>query len=228
MIVSELYPDKRQLEIDPAVTPVQIGEQWYPKLAGPRFNFVLRDESGHRTNSNSISNSIDRYFLKVIRWNSDLIISTGETARSENLRASKYAPIAIISNHPDDLGIPATLEQSGLVVAICSRTDQKIRYPNSNTKFIKLQSTAISESISEVIDSFGSTSPVVEVGPTSAQQLARVHFFDEICLTVASSPSELSATQTAETFLKKLGAEAQLLQLLCSNETYFFRFRVLK
>ena len=119
MIVRELFPGKNELEIDTSTSSVAAGHIWYPEISGARFNFVIHSVSREYQNSNSITNPIDRYFLKVIRSQSDLIITSGKTAKAEAINSSKFAPIAIITNHPDQLLIPATLEPSSNQVIVC-------------------------------------------------------------------------------------------------------------
>lgn len=78
---------------------------------GWRATLVL-DKLGKTTGidntSKSISNEEDLLLLRTLRSNSDLIVTTGATARLENYRASKFAPIAFVTNHPESLRkIPA-------------------------------------------------------------------------------------------------------------------------
>jgi hypothetical protein len=228
VIVSELFPGKNELEIDPSTSSVAAGQIWYPKISGARFNFVIHSVSREYQNSNSITNPIDRYFLKVIRSQCDLIITSGKTAIAEALNSSKFAPIAIITNHPDQLLIPATLEPSSNQVIVCSRTAPTITFQNSNVRFLQLHSQQITEVLDEVIQATGSSSPVIEVGLSTALELAREGYFVELCLSVVSAISLQDATASADEFLAKLQLEMELLQTLCCMDTYLFRFKALK
>ena len=228
MIVRELFPGKNELEIDPSTSSVAAGQIWYPKISGARFNFVIRSVNHEYQNSDSISNAIDRYFLKVIRSQCDLIITSGKTAKAEALNSSKFAPIAIITNHPDQLFIPATLEPSSNQVIVCSQTVPSIAFQNRNVKFLQIHSQQITEVLEEVIQATGSSSAVIEVGLSTALELAREGYFVELCLSVVSAISLEDATASADEFLGKLELDVELLQTLCCMDTYLFRFKALK
>jgi len=228
VIVRELFPGKNELEIDPSTSSVTAGQIWYPQISGARFNFVIHSVSREYQNSNSITNPIDRYFLKVIRSQSDLIITSGKTAIAEALNSSKFAPIAIVTNHPDQLLIPATLEPSSNQVIVCSQTVPSIVFQNSNVKFLQIHCQQITEVLEEVIQATGSSSPVFEVGLSTALELAREGYFAELCVSVVSAISLQDATASADEFLAKLQLEMELLQTLCCMDTYLFRFKALK
>jgi riboflavin biosynthesis pyrimidine reductase len=228
VIVRELFPGKNELEIDPNTSSVAAGQIWYPKISGARFNFVIHPVNHEYQNSDSISNAIDRYFLKVIRSQCDLIITSGKTAKTEALNSSKFAPIAIITNHPDQLLIPATLEPSSNQVIVCSQTVPSIAFQNTNVKFQQIHSLQIAEVLDEVIQATGSSSPVVEVGLSTALELAREGYFVELCLSVVSAISLQAATASVEELLAKLELEVELLQTLCCIDTFLFRFKALK
>jgi hypothetical protein len=228
VIVRELFPGKNELEIDPGTSSVAAGQIWYPKISGARFNFVIHSVSHEYQNSDSISNPIDRYFLKVIRSQSDLIITSGKTAKAEALNSSKFAAVAIITNHPDHLLIPAILEPSSNQVIVCSQTVPTITFRNSNVRFLKVQSQQITEVLDELIQATGSSAPVIEVGLSTALELARGDFFVELCLSVVSATSLQDASASVEVFLANLELEVELLQTLCCIDTYLFRFKALK
>lgn len=61
-------------------------------------NFV--DESG---SSAGLGNKEDLSLLLSLREKADVIVTSGATARAENYRASRFAPITVISNHPESL-----------------------------------------------------------------------------------------------------------------------------
>ena len=228
MIVRELFPGKNELEIDPSTSSVAAGQMWYPEISGARFNFVIHSVSREYQNSNSITNPIDRYFLKVIRSQSDLIITSGKTAIAEALNSSKFATIAIVTNHPDQLLIPATLEPSSNQVIVCSQTVPSIVFQNSNVKFLQIHSQQIKEVLEEVIQATGSSSPVIEVGLSTALELAREGYFVELCISVVSATSPQDASSSVEEFLANLELDVELLQTLCCMDTYLFRFKALK
>jgi hypothetical protein len=61
--------------------------------------------------SKSISNNLDFKLLMALRAKCDVIVTTGKTARLESYKASRFAPIAIISRQSNPkIGIPAFSE----------------------------------------------------------------------------------------------------------------------
>jgi riboflavin biosynthesis pyrimidine reductase len=58
--------------------------------------------------SSGLSSPFDLELLKSLRSQADCIVTTGKTARAENYKASKFAPIAFLTRKPLSLkGIPA-------------------------------------------------------------------------------------------------------------------------
>ncbi len=63
---------------------------------------------GEAGSSSDLSSPFDLELLKSLRSQADCIVTTGKTARAENYKASKFAPIAFLTHSPDSLkGIPA-------------------------------------------------------------------------------------------------------------------------
>lgn len=61
--------------------------------------------------SKSISNSTDLQLLLALRSKSQLIVTTGQTARAEQYRASRFAPLAFLTQQPETLAhLPAIKE----------------------------------------------------------------------------------------------------------------------
>ena len=226
MIVKELFPGTAELEIEPETSSLQDASHWYPRFLGIRFNYVLDAIDRAATNSDVASNKLDRYFLRVIRSSSDLIITTGKTARTERLRSSKLAPMAIITSQPDSLNIPAIEEQSSQPVYVCSEVAPKLPFGNSNAKWLKISSTSIAEIVDEVLAKLNSKSPLLEIGINSLRELASPNLVNELCLTVTNAASRDLAIAASESFLKSVGSVAEQIQLLNSGNTWIFRFRV--
>jgi riboflavin biosynthesis pyrimidine reductase len=62
--------------------------------------------------SKSISNNLDLALLMALRSKSSVIVTTGETARKESYRSSRFAPLAFITKNPQSLAdLPAIKEQ---------------------------------------------------------------------------------------------------------------------
>lgn len=226
MIVKELFPVAAELEIEPETSSLQDVSHWYPRFLGIRFNYVVDAIDRTVTNSDVASNELDRYFLRVIRSSSDLIITTGKTARAERLRSSKVAPMAIITSQPDSLNIPAIEEQSSHPVYVCSEVAPKLPFGNSNAKWLETSSASIAEIVLEVQAKLNSKNPLLEIGIDSLRELASPNLVTEICLTVTNAASRDLAIAASESFLKSVGSVAEQLQLLNSGNTWLFRFRV--
>lgn len=62
------------------------------------------ETQGDDGTSKPLSNSFDLSILLALRSKADLIVTTGETARAEEYRSSRFAPIAVISRSPQSLG----------------------------------------------------------------------------------------------------------------------------
>ena len=226
MIVKELFPGNAEVQIDPKTSSLQVASHWYPSTPGIRFNYVINATGTPAEYSDADSNELDRYFLRVIRSSSDLIITTGKTARAERLRSSKLAPMAIITSQPDSLKIPALEEQSSHPVYVCSEVAPKQPFRNSNAKWLEISSASIAEIVVEVLAKLNSKSPLLEIGIDSLRELASPNLVNELCLTVTNAASRDLAVEASEGFLKSAGLVAEQLQLLNSGNTWLFRFRV--
>ena len=226
MIVKELFPGTAELEIEPETSSLHDASHWYPRILGIRFNYVVDAIDRTATNSDATSNELDRYFLRVIRSSSDLIITTGKTALAERLRSSKLAPMAIITSQPDSLNIPALEEQSSHPVYVCSKVAPKQPLRNSNAKWLAISSASIAEIVVEVLAKLNSKSPLLEIGIKSFRELASPNLVNELCLTVTNADSRDLAIAASDSFLKSVGSVAEQIQLLNSGNTWLFRFRV--
>jgi riboflavin biosynthesis pyrimidine reductase len=61
------------------------------------------ETQGDDGTSKPLSNPFDLSILLALRSKADLIVTTGETARAEEYRTSRFAPIAVISRRPESL-----------------------------------------------------------------------------------------------------------------------------
>jgi riboflavin biosynthesis pyrimidine reductase len=228
MIIDEVFPSQTSIEVDLDNTDFESVSAWYPKILGSRFNFVVSSKASGNQNSNELSNPVDRYILKAIRSQSDLIITTGKTARAEILRASKFASLVIITKDPKNIDIPATNLSSERPVFIASPESRGRDYANTNLKFMKLNMTGFAESAAAVLAELESHSPVFETGLDSFRDLAAAGLIDEVCLTVTSAASSDEAESQAQHFLDANGIQVKKRLHLVSADTHFFRFQVLK
>ena len=220
MILNEYFPNKGKVH--------EVDEQsfeglaaLYPKVTGYRFNYVT-SHSDSGSNSNEISNPLDRVLLRFLRSQSDLIITTGETTRSENLNSSKFAPMLILSNSANPLEIRATQIESSQYVYIT----QKLGSIYPNEKAIAIGS--IQESALRFATNFcrlnGFEHVVLECGLTVAKDFATSNLLAEIDLTVTNIEDEDKAIALAYSFISRLGATLEMKQLLGTEDTWFFRF----
>ena len=194
----------------------------YPKVEGLRFNFVIANGTNLDTSSENSTNKLDRELLKFIRSQSDLIITTGKTARAENLTASKFAPMLILTTSSDDLNIAAVQVNEGKPVYITQRLGTQ--YPSEKAIAIGV----VQEQLPEFVDSFCRANSfkhsVLESGMETALIFASSGKINEVDLTLTNFTSKIDAEATAKDFLGKIGFEAELLQILRSEDTWFFRF----
>ena len=197
-------------------------EALYPKVDGLRFNFVMANGTNLDTSSDNSTNKLDRELLKFIRSQSDLIITTGKTARAENLAASKFAPMLILTTYKENLDIAAVQANQGKPVYITQRLGT--HYPNEKAIAIG----GVQDKLPEFVDSFcranNFRNSVLESGVETAKIFAASEKINEVDLTLTNFISKLDAEATADEFLVKIGFEARLLQLLKSDDTWFFRF----
>jgi DNA-binding LacI/PurR family transcriptional regulator len=194
----------------------------YPKVEGLRFNFVIANGINLDTSSDNSTNKLDRELLKFIRSQSDLIITTGKTARAENLAASKFAPMLILTTSSEDLDVAAVHANEGKTVYITQRL---------GTQYQSEKATAIGivqDQLPEFVDSFCRANSfkhsVLECGMETAKIFAPSGNITEVDLTLTNFASKLDAEAAAKDFLVKIGFEANLLQILRSEDTWFFRF----
>jgi hypothetical protein len=194
----------------------------YPEVEGLRFNFVIANGTNLDASSDNSTNKLDRELLKFIRFQSDLIITTGKTARAENLAASKYAPMLIFTTSSEDLDIAAVQANEGKPVYITQRLGTQ--YPSEKAIAIG----GVQDKLPEFVDSFCRANnfrkPVLESGVETAKIFATAGKINEVDLTLTSFNNRIDAEASAKDFLGKIGFEALLIQILRSEDTWFFRF----
>lgn len=77
-------------------------EGWRASLVLPH-DFKSTEDFYRAGKSSNLSNAEDKLTLIALREAADVIITTGETARNENYRGSKHAPIAVLTRNPETL-----------------------------------------------------------------------------------------------------------------------------
>jgi len=68
---------------------------------------------GEAGTSSDLSSPFDFELLKSLRSQADCIVTTGKTARTENYKPSKFAPIAFLTRSPHSLNEISAFEQPG-------------------------------------------------------------------------------------------------------------------
>ena len=192
---------------------------YYPKLSGIRFNYVISalDET---SNSDDLTSSLDRMALKAIRAQSNLIVTTGLTARNEKLRASMFADLLVITNQ-ENIGFPALDSNSSQKILV---TCTALNTANDNAQAIgKVTGELTDWFLREVASKYESI--VLETGLTTAKYFAKADLINEVCLTVTGADLE-TASQLATEFLENLGVQASLVQRIDYLDTQMFRFSV--
>lgn len=140
----------------------------YQSLDGVRLNMVVdsagkfRDSTG---SSRGISNDLDRALLVHLRKLSDVFVTGGSTARSENYRVPKTGKLAIVSR--------ATVPDG----AISLRPPETVSLPNW---------------VIDELKSCGFRRILLEVGPSLARQFLAKNLVDEFCLTVVDADADLA------------------------------------
>ena len=194
----------------------------YPRVSGFRFNYVISPNNSS-VESDLVSVPLDRVILKFIRSQSDLIITTGLTARSEVLKGSSYAPMLILTNTDASIDVPALTKESQRNVYVTQKLETS--YQNSQAMAIgKVQQPLTDFCISfSKHNDFGSV--VLESGLTVAAEFAQAGLLAEIDITVTGVQAKLDAEEVAKELLVRLTLETlQQTQLLQFENNWFFRF----
>ena len=219
MKVTQHFPIKRELEI----SSIDQARELYPRVTGFRFNYVIRI-GNTETHSNLVSSEADRFFLKAIRSQSDLIVSTGATARAESLKASQYAPLLLLTKQYC-LDCPATQFESVQPVFV-SVPEQN--FLNSNAFALGATTTPLSSWLIALIAGKAYDCIVFESGLTVTREIINMDLASEFCLTVTGAVNSVTAISSADKFFIDLGVNPELVQLLEADQTFLFRFDLRK
>jgi 5-amino-6-(5-phosphoribosylamino)uracil reductase len=136
-----------------------------------------------------VSNDLDRTLLVELRKQADVIVTSGATARAENLRASKHAPIFVLTLSGRIDGLERLLSSAdckpvSLVVpaAIESETRHALEHAGLSAKVIGLQSLEPAR-VKAFLLHEGMQCILLEFGPMLAQLWLNATAIDEVCLT---------------------------------------------
>jgi hypothetical protein len=194
-------------------------EAWYPRIKGIRWNFVLGANSSTSENSNALSNSLDRSILKLIRQQSDLIITTGKTARAEALKASKFAPMLIVTRD-ESLDIPATATNSAQRIYALG-VDSLRNAKNENLHVLGRFSGSVADEVEKLSTRYESI--VLEAGRTVTSELMDRNLVTEIDITVTGAKGLLDAKDILKNGIGRFAKDFDIVQILGDGETWFFK-----
>jgi len=166
--------------------------------------------AGANGSSDDISNSLDRKLLVELRRQSDVIVTTGATARAEKIRRSKFAPIAIVTLTPSIEGYSPELlspDRAGTASEF-----SELIFITDATLFeslgATLHATAVDtrvvgvrdlepKSLLEHLKSAGYQRILLEAGPATAERWLSEGCIDEICLSITGLGSGLGSAYGA-------------------------------
>ena len=188
---------------------------WYQQDNGFRFNHVIKASAGS-ANSQQISNPLDRLILKVIRSQADLIVTSGKTAISENLKASRFAPLLVLTNN-DEISF-AGLETPSTMPVFVTVNDRD--WLNPSAKAVGKTQGNLVTWLRQFSKDYHKV--VLETGPLLTRSLAPL--LNEACITVVEANELSEATESVERFMGELGINLKLMQILEIQGNYFFRF----
>jgi hypothetical protein len=170
------------------------------KLKGFRANFVTNSKAqftGPNNSSRDLSNQVDFALLLNLRSLTDVIVTDAATARAENYKPSKWAPIQAWSSSGNFVGVDGGIAQR---------------------KIDNLQ-----ESLKQIRENFESV--LFETGPTLTQLLGKLFEIDQLKLTVVESPGLQAARSAAAITLDKLALNyLKESSVFTVAGTHFFTF----
>lgn len=164
---------------------------------GWRVNFAI-DSDGRSTGetgvSADVSTELDRLLLGKLRSLSDVIVTSGRTARAEKYRSSKHAPIAIFTATGvlDDVpAIQGTQYFTPLVLTPQSRASHvESRLLDVDARVIPFeQATGDSgwpSAISLALHHEGFQSPILESGLSTLREFIQSNIVNEICISITN------------------------------------------
>ena len=218
MILQEVFPKSGALH---DISTEDVLSKLYPKVNGFRLNYVV-SPSALSADSNLASNTVDRTLLKHIRSQSDLIITTGKTARDEALNSSSFAPMLILTQQEEGLQVPAVDNDSKHPVYLTQKLGTI--YQNSKALAVGISQNNVAQFAESFCLANSFTNVVLETGMTLARKFAETNLIAELNLSITGVPLRHDAEKALEDFLDSLSLrDFQTIQLLNHNDSWFFR-----
>lgn len=234
MKLTKLTPNPGELEL---VSYDQLRELFTLRYwAAPSFllNFVSNENGdfvGENQSSRDLSNELDYQALMGYRQAADGIFTTAGTARVEQYRRSRLAPLALISRSGDFSGIPAVEAEQSLptnnkVYLLVKRSLVRATKARYTAPWVQVVSIGFGSAfeISFRLTRLGWRRILVEAGPTFAKWLINKSMIRGLALTIVgvTSQNPLVASQAALRNLGIAGAELESADLV--DTTMFTRW----
>ena len=211
----------------------------YQPLKGVRLNIAVHLSgaiSGAQGSSNDISNALDRRLLIEIRRQSDVILTTGATARAEGIRRSKFAPIAIATTtpsaefySPDLLGSDSAGKTIFFITlrVLADELRKHLQAVAEDFEVIGLPDLEPATVLSH-LTKIGFDKVLLETGPTVAKLWLSAGCIDEVCLSTTGVSQEPGTTlyQALPALLDGLALENSSEFFSESHQTLFRRLSV--
>lgn len=161
-------------------------------VSDPAGNFA-----GANNSSRDISNDYDYQALVGLRQAADGILTTAKTARVEQYRRSRFAPLAIISRSGNFSGIPAVEQEQSLptnsdVYLMVHRRlvkSTRLAYPASWIRVVSIGSGS-PFAISFRLSRMGWRHILAETGPTFSKWLISKSIIKTLALTITNTKLE--------------------------------------
>ena len=193
----------------------------YQPIVGVRLNIAVSatgSVAGESGSSDDVSNPLDRLLLGELRKQSDVIVTSGATARAENLRASKLAEMVVLSHSGSLKGLerllttvearPVTIVVPQEIVANANLSLSESRLSAKVVGLTDLKPTTVLAYLHRC----GFRKILLEFGPRLAQLWSRAGVIDEVCLTTSAIGAHIgpnarpaSANLTLPNFITSAG-----------------------
>ena len=205
---------------------------------GWRLNFAVDsagDSFGISGTSVDVSGKLDRLLLSKLRSMSDVIVTSGKTARSEKYKSSKHAPIAIFTISGDLESVPAidgAQYFTPVVITPFDRLDEVNRsLQDVDVRTFGFESDSpgsMPRSVRDLLHSEGYQSPILESGQTTIRKFISEGILSELCISMSANAGEsLSARSLSNAALRQLLGDIsdfKLESLFSDGRTLFTRW----
>ncbi len=188
----------------------------YEPLDGVRANLVANFDgsvAGESGSSNDVSNTTDRALLATIRSLSDVIVTSATTARAEQLRPSKFAPMVVLCNSANLVGLEILLTSSSNWVPMLfvpkglkDRAQAFLNGAGLSANLVELSDLS-PKCVVDYLREQGYSKILFEAGPTLLKLWLRAGMINELCLTTTSASSDRDAKSSQPEFVRQLSEE---------------------